>query len=113
MWTVTTCAIAALVQEEGPPRRQLLEVDSVDQENFTTYVDVPHAFWFWNNKENDLKLPEKMQRGHYDEFDYAYAITCHKSQGSQWDKVAPRLAGSGVRSATSVIALERARAISK
>lgn len=48
---------------------------------------MPFAFWFWNNKENDLRLPEKMQRAHYDEFDYAYAITCHKSQGSQWDKV--------------------------
>ena len=21
------------------------------------------------------------------EFDYAYAITCHKAQGSEWDKV--------------------------
>jgi exodeoxyribonuclease-5 len=40
-----------------------------------------------DNRENDLKLPERMHRGHYDEFDYAYAITCHKSQGSQWDKV--------------------------
>jgi exodeoxyribonuclease-5 len=64
-----------------------LQVDSLDQKNFQTCVDVPHAFWFWNNKENDLNLPEKMARGHYDEFDYAYAITCHKSQGSQWDKV--------------------------
>lgn len=64
-----------------------LEVTSIDQNDYPNYIAVPHAFWFWNNRENDLKLPEKMSRGHYDEFDYAYAITCHKSQGSQWDKV--------------------------
>jgi exodeoxyribonuclease-5 len=23
----------------------------------------------------------------YQEFDFAYAITCHKAQGSQWDDV--------------------------
>jgi len=51
------------------------------------YVKVPHAYWFWNGKAMDLRLPEKMHRPTYDEFDYAYAITCHKSQGSQWDKV--------------------------
>ena len=48
---------------------------------------VPHPYWYWNGKANDLKLPDKMNRSHWDEFDYAYAITCHKSQGSQWDKV--------------------------
>jgi exodeoxyribonuclease-5 len=48
---------------------------------------VPHQFWYWNNKAADLNLPEGMSRSHYDEFDYSYAITCHKSQGSQWDKV--------------------------
>jgi exodeoxyribonuclease-5 len=64
-----------------------LDVTSVDNEKHVVDVAVPHGFWFWNNRENDLHLPEKMQRSHYDEFDYAYGITCHKSQGSQWDKV--------------------------
>ena len=27
------------------------------------------------------------QRKPYDEFDYGYVLTVHKSQGSQWDKV--------------------------
>jgi len=64
-----------------------LDVASIDQPGFETDVAVPHAYWYWNGKAMDLQLPEKMTRGHYDEFDYAYAITCHKSQGSQWDKV--------------------------
>jgi exodeoxyribonuclease-5 len=34
----------------------------------------------------DLKLPFQQRRS-YDEFDYGYALTVHKSQGSQWDKV--------------------------
>jgi exodeoxyribonuclease-5 len=88
MWTVQKLRDRSFgAKKKGRREVSYLEVDSVDQESFTTYVDVPHAFWFWNNRENDLKLPERMHRGHYDEFDYAYAITCHKSQGSQWDKV--------------------------
>jgi exodeoxyribonuclease-5 len=27
------------------------------------------------------------QRRNFDEFDYGYAITCHKAQGSQWNSV--------------------------
>jgi exodeoxyribonuclease-5 len=30
---------------------------------------------------------EWMMRKHYDEFDYGYVLTVHKSQGSQWDDV--------------------------
>lgn len=88
MWTVEALRDRSYgAKKRGRAEVSYLEVESIDQDDFTTYVDVPHAFWFWNNRENDLHLPEKMARGHYDEFDYAYAITCHKSQGSQWDKV--------------------------
>lgn len=31
--------------------------------------------------------PAFHQRGYADHFDYGYALTCHKSQGSQWDHV--------------------------
>lgn len=64
-----------------------LHVMTDDPKPRPNYVQVPHGFWFWNNRPADLNLPEGLQRSHYDEFDYAYAITCHKSQGSQWDKV--------------------------
>ena len=73
-------------KKKGRPFVSYLAVSSLDTEA-ETFVNVPHAFWFWNNRENDLVLPEKLNRATYDEFDYAYAITCHKSQGSQWDKV--------------------------
>lgn len=36
--------------------------------------------------ENDSKLPYWLKLG-FDEFDFGYAITCHKAQGSQWDEV--------------------------
>jgi exodeoxyribonuclease V len=74
-------------KKKGRADVSYLDVESTDQANFKTHVSVPHAYWFWNGKANDLKLPEKMSRSNYDEFDYAYAITCHKSQGSQWDKI--------------------------
>jgi exodeoxyribonuclease-5 len=88
MWTVKELRDRDYgAKKKGRAEVSYLEVESLDQKDLPNYVAVPHAFWFWNNKENDLNLPEKMARGHYDEFDYAYAITCHKSQGSQWDKV--------------------------
>lgn len=36
------------------------------------------------NKDNFHKIPKYY---HPNQFDYAYAITCHKSQGSEYDKV--------------------------
>lgn len=88
MWTVDKQRDRDFgAKRKGRHEVSYLEVDSIDQENFSTCIAVPKAFWFWNNKENDLHLPEKLSRSNYDEFDYAYAITCHKSQGSQWDKV--------------------------
>ena len=34
-----------------------------------------------------IEAVEWMQRKRYDEFDYGYVLTVHKSQGSQWDDV--------------------------
>lgn len=88
MWKVTNIRDRAFgAKKRGRKDVSYLDVESTDQANFNSPVSVPHPYWFWNGKANDLHLPEKMSRNHYDEFDYAYAITCHKSQGSQWDKV--------------------------
>ena len=40
-----------------------------------------------NIKENDLRIKSDMRKKNLAEFDYGYAITVHKSQGSQWDNV--------------------------
>lgn len=45
-------------------------------------INVPHAF-FSEGAEN---IPYT-QRRNADEFDYGYALTVHKAQGSQWDHV--------------------------
>ena len=70
-------------KKPGPPNVSFLHVDSDDEKHMTDVpIAVPHAFW--EGKEDDL---DKYEKKRFDEFDYAYAITCHKSQGSQWDKV--------------------------
>ena len=87
MWTVKEIRDRDIIaKKKGRDDVSYLAVDSIDGMG-TNYAMVPNPFWFWNGKANDLHLPEKMQRSHYHEFDYGYAITCHKSQGSQWDKV--------------------------
>lgn len=88
MWTVKEIRDRDIIaKKKGRDDVSYLAVDSIDQGSGLNHIMVPNAFWFWNNKPNDLHLPDKMQRNHYHEFDYAYAITCHKSQGSQWDRV--------------------------
>lgn len=36
--------------------------------------------------ESEEEIPWSMRK-RYDEFDYGYALTCHKAQGSQWNNV--------------------------
>lgn len=45
-------------------------------------ITVPSAFFLGSEHELDWK-----ERRRYDEFDFGYALTVHKSQGSQWDNV--------------------------
>lgn len=61
-----------------------LWMDDPEGERPTTKVSVRKEFF-----EDDVaaaKLPFKEVRG-TQQFTFGYAITCHKSQGSQWDKV--------------------------
>jgi len=59
-----------------------LKVNSLDLAGRTAKVKVPLQFFC---AEED-KLPASKHRK-FDEFDWGYAITVHKSQGSQWDNV--------------------------
>lgn len=90
MWNVTGLRDRS-VGSIKPGKRTVsyLDANSIDQ-GFSTDIAVPHDFWFWSGTQPELNARLKdndLRRATYDEFDYAYAITCHKSQGSQWDKV--------------------------
>jgi len=60
-----------------------MNVASLDEPNVRPIlVDVPREFF----EGEEGKLDPKVRRI-YDEFDFGWAITVHKSQGSQWDNI--------------------------
>lgn len=75
---IFTCTEKGLVLEDIV----LIEVSSLDRSNDNVCVTVPIEFFL--GTEDTL---DRMKRWLYDEFDYGYALTAHKAQGSQWDDV--------------------------
>lgn len=68
----------ALLVEEGT----LLELDLRSEDGSVMLEDVPaHPEYFLDGSV------DRHHEHHANSFDYGYAITCHKSQGSQWDNV--------------------------
>lgn len=61
-----------------------MRVKSMDVGEPESPVDVVVADAFFHGKESDL---DWRVRKKFDEFDYGYCLTVHKSQGSQWDNV--------------------------
>lgn len=60
-----------------------LRVESLDEpDRDPVDVVVPSAFFTGHEKELDWRM-----RKDFEEFTYGYALTVHKSQGSQWDNV--------------------------
>ena len=73
------------VSKLGSPKRSLLRLDLVpEDEPGAKAVKVGVHPNFFENGGEDLAYA---QRRNSDEFDYGYALTVHKSQGSQWDDV--------------------------
>lgn len=62
-----------------------LSVTDADEPGWSVDVEVIDHFFNGNDKVIE-GLPLKLRRA-YDEFDYGYALTCHKAQGSQWNDV--------------------------
>ena len=60
---------------------RLLDLISEDEK------DTLKGVWACGSTFLDGKIPEYQKRDQ-NFFDYGYALTCHKSQGSQWDNVA-------------------------
>lgn len=59
-----------------------IEATSLDEERDPLTLETPEQFF--NGSEQTLDWRERRR---YDEFTFGWAITCHKSQGSQWDHV--------------------------
>lgn len=59
-----------------------IEATSLDEDRDPLTLDVAEEFF--NGTESKM---EWFERRKYDEFTFGWAITCHKSQGSQWNDV--------------------------
>ncbi len=58
--------------------------DEADDQSETVYVDIPTQFF---EDEVSAARNKDWWPAKYHHFTYGYALTCHKSQGSQWDNV--------------------------
>ena len=76
LWTVETLR----PKRKGFLRMILAPEDEGGGKNARVSV-LPH---FFEGREGELAYP---QRRESDEFDFGYALTVHKAQGSQWDEV--------------------------
>lgn len=59
-----------------------IEATSLDEERDPLTLEVAEEFFVGAEHKMDWR-----ERRKYDEFTFGWAITCHKSQGSQWDDV--------------------------
>lgn len=76
IWTVETA---------GAKRSALLKLTLLPEDDLARVaVKVRINPAFFEGRENELTYA---QRRKSDEFDYGYALTVHKAQGSQWDEV--------------------------
>ncbi len=60
----------------------VVEMEICDEHDEIVSVEVPVEFFY--GLEDELPVPV---REHYEQFAYGYALTGHKSQGSEWDRV--------------------------
>lgn len=72
------------VELQRRPRIARLRVRSADNPDAPSETEVQVPIEFFEGLEEGL---DKRFRYRHQEFTYGYGITCHKSQGSQWDKV--------------------------
>lgn len=59
-----------------------IEAASLDEERDPLTIEVPEEFFSGTEHKLDWR-----ERQNYDEFTFGWAITCHKSQGSEWPSV--------------------------
>lgn len=72
------------VMQANPPKGDLVNLKVIPEEGRGASVKVSVLADFFEGRGEEI--PWALRR-HTDEFDYGYALTVHKSQGSQWDNV--------------------------
>lgn len=70
-------------RKKGDTNVSYMTLDSLDEHGLRVHANTPHRFFSIDTAKQKLERDER----HLDEFDFGYAITCHKAQGSQWDRV--------------------------
>lgn len=81
-WTVSQ--VRKRTHKDARDEATRLAVLSEDAVSGDKATDIRVLDAFWHGRETDLSWQDK--RG-TDEFTFGYAITCHKAQGSQWNRV--------------------------
>lgn len=86
--------VAKMLDKPKQPRRKAVDmfagglnhmvIRPLDEGAGDQAVDVTVPRAFFTGQENEMSWRERRR---YDEFDFGYALTVHKSQGSQWDHV--------------------------
>lgn len=66
----------------GMPDRVFLTLDAVDGSN--AEVNVEAHLQHFQQRSDEIPIWERREA---EEFDYSYALTCHKAQGSQWESI--------------------------
>lgn len=77
LWQVTSAA-----RTVKPSMNLLIRAEDEGIERYSAKVKVLKAVF----ETPDAEIPWQIRRRH-DDFDYGYALTVHKAQGSQWDHV--------------------------
>ncbi len=77
LWQVTSAA-----RTVKPALNVLIRSEDEGVERYSAKVKLLKAAF----EEPEREIPWQVKRRH-DDFDYGYALTVHKAQGSQWDKV--------------------------
>ncbi len=77
LWQVTSAA-----RTVKPALNVLIRSEDEGVERYSAKVKLLKAAF----EEPEREIPWRLKRRH-DDFDYGYALTVHKAQGSQWDKV--------------------------
>lgn len=76
--------IWSVVKAANDNRKVTMEVLPQDDPYLTAPIEVETPCEFFRGEEDKLHWKVRKQA---DEFDFGYALTCHKAQGSQWNNV--------------------------